>query len=62
MTRLDRAIVYLIEKFHLEDKVYDVRERIEHVPEGMSSWDHPDVAEFSRHVKVLKDHAKKART
>jgi hypothetical protein len=67
VTALDKAIEYFIDEFGLADKAYDIRERLG--PDDFtgknanlrSSWDHPKVKRFARHLKVLQEHLKRAR-
>jgi len=52
---LHEAIVYLLDDFHLGDKIYEVRARA--VENNSSyqgnSWDHPAVTRFNEAVMTL---------
>lgn len=41
--------------WHLSDWIYDVKENVdfERIPDGKSSWDHPDVVAFGDAVKKI---------
>lgn len=54
---LQEAIVYLLDEFHLEDKVYDVRDRAMTSGDSFegSSWDHPAVLKFGEAIKALQE-------
>ena len=53
---LRKAIDDLLNKFHLEDYVYNIREQASGSEDGFegNSWDHPDVLRFSEIVTTLK--------
>ena len=50
------AVKYLLEDFHLEDKVYDVRSRAAESGDGWEGnlWEHPAVNKFSEACMALK--------
>lgn len=58
--KLKQAIDDLVNKFHIGDMVYDIRERV--VGDGSdfwkdpnaNSWNHPDVIRYSECVEILK--------
>lgn len=54
---LEEAIVYLLDEFHLGDKVYDVRSRAVEGGEPFdgNSWDHPAVVRFNEACKALEE-------
>ncbi len=54
---LSEAIVYLLDEFHLGDKIYDVRSRAVDTDRAYvgKSWDHPAVKKFNDAVAALED-------
>ena len=54
---LKEAITYLLDEFHLEDKVYNVRSRSMEEDRSFAgnSWEHPAVLKFAEACEALKD-------
>lgn len=54
---LKEAIDYFFDEFHLEDKFYDVKDRVFDIDptyEG-SAWDHPSMKRFSDAINALQN-------
>lgn len=49
-----KVLNILLDRFSIEDRIYDVRDRADLTNFSGNSWDHPDVTAFSEAIEYLK--------